>query len=99
MFLADMDLVLLVKEVKGEEKSNSVKGTDSYKPFLLDSGCSYHMCSNLAWFMKLEDFHGPTVSTAGHVKHKVTKRGTICFSSSIDGTTRSFALTDVQYIL
>lgn len=98
LYLADMDVVLAVQEVNESIKLFSAKGEDNYTPFLLDSGCSYHMCSNLSWFTNLDGYDGPTVTTAGHAKHKVTKKGTICFASEVEGVKRAFSLTDVNYI-
>lgn len=97
LFMADMDVVLTVREV-GTVKTYSVQGEENYAPLLLDSGCSFHMCGNKTWFSSLKDCDGPTVEAAGHEKHKVNKRGTICFTSDINGRKTTFALTDVQYI-
>ncbi len=101
IYMSDLDVVLAVKEVDEEDtnKSFSVTCEDNYSPFFLDSGCSLHMCGNESWFSKIEEVNGPLVETASHQKHRVTKQGTICFESvPEDGTRRSFALTNVQYI-
>ncbi|KAI4332242.1 hypothetical protein L6164_017166 [Bauhinia variegata] len=63
--------------------------------WLLDSGCSFHMCSRKEWFFNFEEIDGGAVYLADNQSHKIAGFGSI-YLKSHDGSTR--ALTDVRYI-
>ncbi|KAI4331921.1 hypothetical protein L6164_016867 [Bauhinia variegata] len=63
--------------------------------WLLDSGCSFHMCSRKEWFFNFEEIDGGAVYLADNQSHKIAGFGSI-YLKNHDGSTR--ALTDVRYI-
>ena len=82
--LEDLKIVLSV--------SSSV---NSSKGWILDSGCSYHMCQNRQWFSSLEEFNGEFVRMGNDSTCQIKGLGTIRLQMH-DGTIRR--LTGVRYV-
>ena len=64
--------------------------------WVLDSGCSYHMCPHREWFATYEPLTGGSVSMGNDTKCKVVGIGTIRFKM-YDGT--NYTLTDVRHVV
>ena len=63
--------------------------------WLLDSGCSHHMCPNRDWFFDFQELDRGVVYTANDTPCETTGVGTIHLRNH-DGSTR--ILTDVRYV-
>lgn len=73
----------------------SVRVDISSKDWLIDSGCTFHMCPNKDWFETLTPFSGGTVLMGNNAACKVAGVGTIKIKM-FDGIVRT--LGNVRYI-
>lgn len=63
--------------------------------WVLDYGCSFHMCPNKTFFNSYETYNGGTIVMGNDSSCKVIGRGTIKLKM-LDGTIRELA--DVRYV-
>ncbi|KAK3011590.1 hypothetical protein RJ639_012236 [Escallonia herrerae] len=73
----------------------SVTISSSDGGWILDTGCSYHMCPNRDWFVTYRSFDGGKVLTGNDVTCKVVGIGSIQIKMH-DGIVRT--LTDVRHV-
>ncbi|KAG9450482.1 hypothetical protein H6P81_010447 [Aristolochia fimbriata] len=82
-------------EERGDVLSIS-SGMDSYSnSWILDSGCSYHMCPHRSWFSTFVDYNGGKVLMGNNAVCKTIGMGTIKIKM-FDGIVRTLA--DVRYV-
>ena len=85
------------KADEDEESAFSVSSSKTYSDkWILDSGCSYHMCPNKHWFSSFEELDGGVVLMGNDNACQTKGIGTIRLKMH-DGTIRR--LTNVRYIL
>ncbi|KAG9454909.1 hypothetical protein H6P81_007813 [Aristolochia fimbriata] len=83
-------------EKRGDVLSIS-SGMDAYSnSWILDSGCSYHMCPHRSWFSTFVDYNGGKVLMGNNAACKTVGMGTIKIKM-FDGIVRTLA--DVRYVL
>ncbi|KAI4347992.1 hypothetical protein L6164_008758 [Bauhinia variegata] len=85
----------VAENVESDYSLSCVSSETCTDEWLLDSGCSFHMCSRKEWFFNFEEIDGGVVYLADNQSHKIAGFGSI-YLKNHDGSTR--ALTDVQYI-
>lgn len=79
-----------------EDAAFTVSLSDTYSDkWILDSGCSYHMCPNRDWFSSFEEIDGGVVLMGNNNACQIKGIGTIRLKMH-DGTIRR--LTNVRYI-
>ncbi|KAK2989446.1 hypothetical protein RJ640_018764 [Escallonia rubra] len=93
----------LLKALKGKQEDNSdgadvlsVTTSSLDRGWILDTGCSYHMCPNRDWFATYRPFDGVKVLMRNDVACKVVGIGSIHIRM-YDGIVRT--LTDVKHVL
>ena len=69
--------------------------TIEFDEWILDSGCTYHMCAYKKWFFNFEEVDGGTVYMGSGDVSYITRMGSIRLRN-YDGSTR--VLTDVRYV-
>ncbi|KAK3036784.1 hypothetical protein RJ639_030814 [Escallonia herrerae] len=74
----------------------SVTISSSDRGWILDTGCSFHMCPNRDWFVTYRSFDGGKVVMGNDVAYKVVGIGSIQIKMH-DGIVRT--LTDVRHVL
>ena len=67
----------------------------SFDEWILDSGCTYHMCPLKEWFFKFEEVDGGVVYMGSGDVSYITRMGSIRLRN-YDGSIR--VLTDVRYV-
>ncbi|CAL9009565.1 unnamed protein product, partial [Prunus brigantina] len=73
----------------------SSSADDHSKEWMLDSGCTYHMCPIREWFSSFEELDGGVVLMGNNNACKTQGIGKICLKMH-DGTVRE--LSDVRYV-
>ena len=86
----------IVQKSEEEEAAFTVSLSDTYSDkWILDSGCSYHMCPNRHWFSSFEELDGGVVLMGNNNACQTKGIGTVRLKMH-DGTIKR--LTDVRYI-
>ncbi|PHT40761.1 hypothetical protein CQW23_19615 [Capsicum baccatum] len=88
--------ILKIKEQIDRDITGESSATHGEGLFILDSGCSYHMCPNRDLFTTFESVGGGFVLMGNNAPCKIFGKGTIRIRMH-DGVVRT--LTDVRYIL
>ena len=80
----------------GEDSAFTVSSSDNHSDrWILDSGCSYHMCPNRQWFSSFQELDGGVVLMGNDNTCQTKGIGTVRLKMH-DGTIRR--LTDVRYV-
>ncbi|XP_024024827.1 uncharacterized protein LOC112092567 [Morus notabilis] len=73
----------------------STLSKSQYDEWIMDSGCTYHMCSNKEWFFNFEELNEGVVNIGTNDALQSTGIGSIHLKCH-DGSTK--VLTDVRYV-
>ncbi|RVW26906.1 Glutamate receptor 2.1 [Vitis vinifera] len=91
----EVQSILHARELHKQEESKEELEVDSGKEWILDSGCSFHMCPIKAWFEDFKEANGGHVLLGNNKHCKILGTGTVKIKH-YDGIER--VLEDIRYI-